>query len=343
MPKKSKKITPFSLRRLFGKAIPLSLNVELLAAEGATLAISLLAFVGFSLAMLLIIGVSFLLVSGIGFFPIALFVVVLGLALGVLGLMGINTFIAGVQYHLAMQGVTRKPMDVGLAWKLSAARFRDAFIVQGSLFALVFSIAFLALLPAVLLLDAPTLLAAFASPSALLAHAPLTLLVLCIFFLFIQPFLVLALPVAYFENATPTLVLARVQKYAYPHYMGILGVVIVLAFITGLSNTLVDWVTNFPLAQNLVRGTASLFVIASGLGFLLQIAALLFAFTLNLVTQTLLYLHMGRPQEQNTFRSSHPVAQMLSGMVHTHPRHARFLPVKWKTPGNGISKKPKSR
>ncbi len=329
----SGKNSTFSVQRLFSKAFTAALNPELLGLQGLTLLLSLLAFVVFTFGMGLVVFLTTIFSLSTGIFPIAVFTILLGIAIWVLGIMSINAFLNGVQFHLGMQAVSRKPLDLHLAWKLSSARWHDALLVQGSIAAIVVGLIVLSLIPSFFFPSAPSIIDAIRNPSGLGQRIPITLLVLGIFLFLLEPFLIMAPPIAYFENAKPTSVFDRVRKYVNLHYQQVLLSVILLVLITTFVNILADLVTGIPFSQVPVKEAAFSFVLVSGFSFIVQIIAILFSFTLAICTQTLMYLHVGKPQANNVFVTKGLVSRTLSSLARSHPRHSPYLPAKWKKPG----------
>ena len=326
--------TSFSYSKLFGKSISSALNVELLLLQGMTLVLSVLAFLVFTGFMGLIVYLAILPSLASGFLPVSVFVVLFGFAVWVLGMLAINAFVNGVQFHLAMQAVTKKPFDLNLAWKLSSARWRDAFVVQGSLLGFIVGLFVLSLIVSLLVSGNINVLSVLFQPANWTGSALATILVMGLLILMLQPFLMMMLPIVYFENTKPLQITQKLHEYVKPHYWALFGTLILLIILNVFLTSIADFATQLPATQSPVRETAVTFVIFTGFAFLVQILAILLTFTINLNTQTLLYLHVGKPEANTQFVTQGPLSTALSQMARSHPSHSGMLPVKWKTPGS---------
>lgn len=326
--------TTFSYSKLFSKAIASALNTHLLLWQGMMLALSLLAFVGFSSFMILMVFLTTTLSIASGFVPFALFVVLFGFAVWVLGMLAINTFINGVQFHLAMQSVAKRPLDVNLAWKLSSARWRDSFFVQGSLLGFVTGIFVLSLVVGTLISGSgASILNILMNPDLWFKSGLASVLAMGLLFVALEPFLLMMLPIVYFENTKPIQITQKLRSYVTPHYFQLLGTLVLLLIFNLVVTTIADYAITLPLMSAGLGKSVLTFVVFSGFGLIIQVIALLFTFTVNLNVQTLLYLHVGKPQLDTQFVTTGTLSTALSKLAHSHPSHSGLLPVKWKRLG----------
>lgn len=299
--------------------------------QGMLIALSLLAFVAFSSFMVLMVFLTSMLSIASGFVPFAMFVVIFGFAIWVLGMLAINAFMNGVQFHLAMQAITRKPLDLNLAWKLSSARWRDAFVIQGSMLGF-FAGLFVLSLIVTYIFSGNVQVWSFINPMHWsLAGAP-TLVTIGLLFVLLQPFLLMILPITYFEQTSPQDIISKLRRYVSPHYLQLLGTIVLLMVLNITINTIAEYATTLPL-QTPLGERALTFVVFSGFAFLVQIIALLFTFTNNLNAQALLYLHIGKPQPVVQFVTTGALSNAISNLARSHPSHTGMLPVKWKKLG----------
>lgn len=325
--------TPFSYSKLFNKSITSALNVQLLLHQGMMLSLSLLAFVGFSLFMFLMIFLTSMLAAASGFVPFAIFMIIFGVAVWVLGMLAINAFMNGVQFHLAMQAVTKRPLDLNLAWKLSSARWRDSFFVQGSLLGFFVGLFLLSFIVSFIFSGNANAVWILLNPLSWAQIGLPTILTMGLLLVALQPFLLMVLPIVYFEQTKPLHIVKKLQNYVTPHYFQLLGTMVLLLILNLVITTITDYVTNLPISQTPIRETALTFVVFSGFAFVVQILALLFTFTNNLNAQALLYLHIGKPESNTQFVTTGPFSTALSKLAHSHPSHMGYLPVKWKRLG----------
>ncbi len=323
--------TPFSYSKLFSKSISNSLNVHLLMLQGMLIALSLLAFVAFSSFMVLMVFLTSMLSISSGFMPFAMFVVLFGFAIWVLGMLAINAFMNGVQFHLAMQAVTKRPLDLNLAWKLSSARWRDAFVIQGSMLGFFVGLFVLSLIVSFIFSGNAQIWSLINPFNWAQAGAP-TLVTMGLLLVALQPFLLMILPLTYFENTQPHDIVGKLRRQIIPHYFQLLGTIVLLMVLNIVINSIAEYATTIPL-QTPLGDRALTFVIFSGFAFLIQVIALLFTFTNNLNAQTLLYLHIGKPQASTQFVTTGAFSTALSKLAHSHPSHSGMLPVKWKKLG----------
>ncbi len=325
--------TTFSYSKLFSKAIANALNTHLLLWQGMLLALSLVAFVGFSSFMLLMAFLTTLLSVASGFAPFALFVIIFGFAVWVLGMLAINAFVNGVQFHLSMQTVTRRPLDINLAWKLASARWRDSYMVQGSLLGFLVIIFVISLTLTTIISGNADIVQVLMTPSTWFTSGWATILSMGLLFVALEPFLLMMLPIVYFENVKAMQITQKLRSYVLPHYFQLLGTLVLLLILNLIISTIADYATTLPMTQLGLGRTVLTFVIFSGFGLVVQAVALLFTFTINLNVQTLLYLHIGKPQPNTQFVTTGTLSTALSKLAHSHPSHSGMLPVKWKKLG----------
>ncbi len=325
--------TPFAYSKLFSKSISATTNVQLLLHQGMILALSMLAFAGFSGFMFLMVFLTSMLSIASGFPPFAVFVVIFGFAIWILGMLAINAFANGVQFHLAMQAVTKRPLDLNLAWKLSSARWRDAFVVQGSVLGFFVGLFVLSLIVSFFVSGNANLLWTLINPAPWSQAGLPAILTMGLLFVALQPFLLMMLPIIYFEQTKPSQMVHKLRSYVTPHYVQLLGTIVLLIVLNLIIITITDLVTTIPISQTPIRETALTFVVFSGFAFVAQILALLFTFANNLNTQALLYLHIGKPQTNTQFVTTGKFSTALSKLAHSHPSHSGLLPVKWKRLG----------
>lgn len=325
--------TTFSYSKLFGKAIGNALNVHLLLWQGMLLALSLLAFVGFTSFMVLMVFLTTMLSIASGFTPFALFVIIFGFAVWVLGMLAINSFVNGVQFHLAMQIVTRRPLDINLAWKLASARWRDAYFAQGSLLGFVVALFVISLTVSTFLAGNANILNVLMTPSLWFQSGLASVLAMGLLFVALEPFLLMLLPIVYFENTKPLQITQKLRAYVVPHYFQLLGTLVLVLILNVVVSTIADFATTLPLTTLGLGRTVLTFVVFSGFGLVVQAIALLFTFTVNMNVQTLLYLHIGKPQPNTQFVTTGTLSTALSKLAHSHPSHSGLLPVKWKKLG----------
>lgn len=325
--------TTFSYTKLFSKAIANALNTNLLLLQGMILALSFLAFVGFSSFMVLMVFLTSLLSISSGFVPFAVFVVLFGFVIWILGMLAINAFANGVQFHLAMQAVSKRPLDINLAWKLSSARWRDAFIAQGSLLGFLVGLLVLSFMVSILFSGSADLAWALVNPSLWGQVGYPALLAMGLLLVALQPFLLMLFPIVYFEETKPTQVVNKLKSYVTPHYFQLLGTIVLLLILNLVVSTIAEYAMSIPTSQTPIRGTALTYVVFSGFALVVQALALLFTFTVSLNTQTLLYLHAGKPQPNTQFVTTGQLSTAISNLARSHPSHMGYLPVKWKKLG----------
>lgn len=330
--------TPFSYSKLFSKAISNALNVPLLLWQGMLLAISLVLFVIFTAFMGQMIFFTVMLAFGSGFFPFALFMIIFGIAVWLMGILAINAFMNGVQFHLAMQAISKRPLDIDLAWKLSSARWRDAFFVQGSMIGFFVGITILALVVSIVVAGNANAMLTILNPAQWSQAGFPGVLAAFLAVVALLPFLLMMLPIVYFEQTKPTHIVQKLRDYVRPHYFQLLGTIVLLLVLNLVVTTIADYITTVPVSQTPLRETALTFVVFSGFALLVQLLALLFTYTINLNAQTLLYLHIGKPKENTQFVTMGKFSTALSNLARSHPSHAGLLPVKWKKLG-GKNKK----
>ncbi len=325
--------TPFSYTKLFSKSISNALNVELLLLQGMMLALSLLAFVVFSSFMGLVVFLTAILSFSSGFPPLGIFVLLFGFAVWALGMIAINAFLNGVQYHLSMQAVTRKPFDLNLAWKLSSARWRDAFYAQGSLIGFFVGLFILSFIVSIIVSGNANWAGILLHPNlwSVAGLAPILVIVLAL--LTLQPFFLLMFPIVYFEHTKPLEIPRKLHAYVKPHYYHLMGAILLLIGINLLITRIADVMAILPAAQSPVRDTALTFVLFTGFAFFVQVVSIVVAICINLNTQALLYLHIGKPDPKTHFVTQGKWSTAVSKLAHSHPSHSGYLPVKWKRMG----------
>jgi hypothetical protein len=323
--------------KIISTGISRTLNPSLLALQGMMLIISIFSFVVFSAFMLLGVFFAAILAIATGFFPIAIFVGLFGIALWLLGMMAINAFTGGVHFHLAMQAATHKPIDLNLAWKLSSARWKDATIIQGCLVAILLT-AFVVSTLAVFVFSGNGSLGAWLSQPSLVRNlVGVSMLVMAALLFVLQPFLLLLLPTTYFEDVRPTQIFQRVNGYARPKYWPLFATAIGIILVNVLINVLSETLAQVPSSAN---APLSLVVYAT-IATLIQLGAILFSFTATICIQTTAYLYHGKPKPHTQFVSKGIVSHHLVRMVHSSPHHSGYLPIKWKQPSSRFPQRQK--
>lgn len=312
----------------FTTGISRTLNPSLLGWQALMLMITVFAFVVIGGFVGLSVFLISLLAASTGFLPLALFIILFGLVIGLLLLMAVNAFVDGVHYHLAMQAIARKPIDFDLAWKLSSARWKDALVVQGSVVAMILAALLVSALASVLIYPPANGLNWLMNPAQWVDVLGVPFIIILALLVAMQPFLFLLLPSVYFESASPAQVLKRLFHYVKPAYwilmLAGLGVIVFNVVIGSLA----DWVTTL-----LSTGTNPLTVVAMALAAtLIQLGAFLFTFSATVSIQTTAYLHRAKPKESVQFVSSGFVSRALASMARNKPHHSGRLPVKWKSP-----------
>jgi hypothetical protein len=332
-PKNPASETTFSYTKLFSKAISYSTNTHLLLWQGMLLALSLFAFAIFTSLMMLVAGLTTVLSFAFGFWPLALFVIIFGFAVWVLGMLAINAFMNGVQFHLSMQAVAKRPLDINLAWKLASARWRDSYLVQGSVLGFIVIIFILSLALTTIVSGNADVVRVLMTPSTWFSSGLATILSMGLLFVALEPFLLMMLPVVYFENVKAIQITQKLRSYVLPHYFQLLGTLVLLLILNVVVSSIADYASTLPFTQLGLGRTILTFVIFSGFGLVVQAIALLFTFTVNLNVQTLLYLHIGKPQTNTQFVTTGTLSTALSKLARSHPSHTGMLPVKWKKLG----------
>lgn len=330
---------PFSFFRLFSKSISSALNVHALLLQGMTLALSLLAFVLFTAFMGMTVFLTSILSIASGVFPVAIFVMLFGFAIWILGLLAINAFANGVQFHLVMQAVSKRPLDINLAWKLSSARWKDAFVVQGAVLGFIVSMFILSLIVSLIVSGSAQWALVLLNPSSWSSAGWITVLIVGGLVVLLQPFFMMLLPITYFDSVSPSHVVERLRKQVRPHYIQLLATLVLLVALNMIVSAISDTVVSLPFSSSTINDTAATFVMFSAFALLVQVLTVLITFTINLHTQTLLYLHIAPPKEHVPFVTKGTVSTALSRMAHSHPSHSGMLPVKWKTPGGSAKRK----
>ncbi|MEK6820919.1 MAG: hypothetical protein AABY11_00785, partial [archaeon] len=273
----------FSVIHVLSEALSRSLNLNVLGVQAMVLVLLLFAqivWTGFIGLGVLLITIAFFSTS---FIPLIFFGILFGLATWILGIMAINSFLVGVHYHISMQSVTRRVVDLNIAWKLAAARWKDAIIVNGSIAAMIL-IAFVL----------SALVVSWANPAALFplgAHGSMSQLVntLALSFLVVSgvmilliPFFMLIHPTLYFENVSPAKVYSRVSTYMRAHVGKI--------FLTGVATCLIaSLVSGIADGISLLApmGVSPIFVLAHVAFYTcIQLLALVFTLTFVVHAQT---------------------------------------------------------
>jgi hypothetical protein len=331
--KKSRTITPSAsstntLVEIFKTGITRTLNPSLLGWQALMLMMTIFGFLVIGGFIALGIVLLSLIAAATGFLPLALFIILFGLVIGLLLLMSVNAFVDGVHYHLAMQAVSRRRIDMDLAWKIASARWKDALVVQGSVMAIILAALVVSVLVSMAINPPIGGWSWLMNPSQWLGTIGVTLVIGIALLVALQPFLFLLLPSIYFENASPSQVFKRLFHYVKTRYwllmVGALGVI----GLNILISTLADWVTGY-----LTMGNTPILVIVFGLAAtLIQLGAILFSFSATVSIQTVAYLHIAQPKESIQFVSSDFVSRALARMAKDHPSHSGRLPVKWKSP-----------
>ena len=240
--------TSFSYSKLFSKSISAAANVQLLLQQGMVLALSMFAFVGFSGFMFLMVFLTSMLSIASGFAPFAVFVVLFGFAIWILGMLAINAFANGVQFHLAMQAVAKRPLDLNLAWKLSSARWRDAFVVQGSVLGFFAGLFVLSLIVSFIVSGNANLMWTLINPLTWSQAGFPAILAMGLLFVALQPFLLMMLPVVYFEQTKPVQVVHKLRNYVTPHYFQLLGTIVLLIILNLIITTIADFAATVPIS-----------------------------------------------------------------------------------------------
>ncbi|MFH0970397.1 MAG: hypothetical protein V1776_02970 [Candidatus Diapherotrites archaeon] len=316
----------FSFWDVFWEGFAHAISPSLLSAQALVLIILIFAlltwtgFMGLGGLLLSIMALSF------SSLPLVLFVVLFGLVLWILGIMAINAFVQGIEYHLAMQSVTRKPIDLNLAWKLASARWKDAFIVQGCFSAIIIT-AFI-ISSAAIFFFSPEKNILLVPPLQWIKALAIAFAVLTGVLVALQPFLLLLLPTVYFENVSPAQVFARIHSYVRRRYVRLLAVAVGIIAINMIIGSIADMAYTIPIERTLPFSIIVFAVVAT----IIQLLVILFTFTLTVCIQTLLYLHVGKPKTATQFVSTGIVGTALSRMTPENPHYSGRLPVKWKSP-----------
>lgn len=337
MKKSSKKTTRIApptdsplnqLSQIFKTGIVCTLNPQLLGWQALMLMMTVFGFLVIGGFVALGIVLLILIASATGFFPLALFIILFGLVIGLLLLMAVNSFVDGVHYHLAMQAVSRRKIDMDLAWKLASARWKDALVVQGSVVAIILVALLVSILVSTIINPPGNGWMWLLNPAQWVSTISVTLIVGIALLVALQPFLFLLLPAIYFENATPSQVFKRIFQYVKSRYwmlfLGAAGVIVLNVLVSSLA----DWITSSLIMEN-----TPIYVIVFGLAAtLVQLVAILFSFSATVNIQTVAYLHVAKPKETIQFTSSDFVSRALARMAKDKPSHSGRLPVKWKSP-----------
>ncbi len=313
---------------IFRTGIACSLNPVLLGWQALMLMMTLFGFLVIGGFVALGIVLLFIIASATGFFPLALFILLFGLVIGLLLLMSVNAFVGGVHYHLAMQSVSRRKIDMDLAWKLASARWKDAWVVQGSMLAILVSALLVSFIVSALFQPPASGWQWLLRPEQWISFLGVPLLIGLALLVALQPFLFLLLPSVYFEGASPSQVFKRIFQYVRPRYwtlmLGSLGVILLNFLVSGIA----DWFTD-----SLIAGNTPATIIVFGLAAtLIQLGAVLFTFSATVNIQTVAYLHAANPKETIQFTSTDFVARALARMAKDKPHHSGRLPVRWKNP-----------
>ncbi|MDP2666588.1 MAG: hypothetical protein Q8P05_03750 [Candidatus Diapherotrites archaeon] len=320
------------------RALGIATHIPLLTAQAMIIILTLLALAMFTVFMgVAALGTALVL----GFPGVGAAAIGLALIIWVIGIIGINAFANGIQYHITMQTISKKPIDISLAWKLSSARVGDAFVLQSILLIFFLILLGLAFLP--ILVSLPSISTVLANPLQMgLMIGPLFLGLFAVLII-LSPFLMLFLPIVFFEDAHPGEVIERARKYVKGNYWSILLVLAGLVFINIFVSMIADFFSGtmtLPFDKN---QRVLLFVGVVILSFIVQAIATLYATTFSVVTQTLLYLKVGKPPEKVTFITRGAVSYALSRVAgdskSTFSLPASSRTPKWKTP----KRKTKSR
>ncbi len=316
------------LSEIFKTGIARTLNPSLLGWQALMLMMTIFGFLVIGGFVALGIVLLSLIAAATGFFPLALFIILFGLVIGLLLLMAVNSFVDGVHYHLAMQAVSRRKIDMDLAWKLASARWKDALVVQGSVMAMILAALVVSIIVSTLVNPPGNGWAWLLNPAQWVSTIGVTLIIGIALMVALQPFLFLLLPSVYFENANPSQVFKRLFQYVKPRYwmllLGAFGVIVLNLLVSALG----DWITS-----SLTMGNTPVFAIIFGLAAtLIQLAVILFTFSVTVTIQTVAYLHVAKPKETIQFTSTDFVSRALSRMAKDKPSHSGRLPVKWKSP-----------
>jgi MFS family permease len=269
-----------------------------------------------------------LIAAATGFLPLALFIILFGVVIGLLLLMGVNAFVDGVHYHLSMQAVSRRRIDMDLAWKLASARWKDAWIVQGSVNAMILIALLLSLVVSVIVSPPVSGWSWLLNPAQWVDVLAIPLIIGVALLVALQPFLFLLLPSVYFDNATPSQVFKRLFQYVKPRYWMLLVAALGVLGFNLIVSGLAEWATQWLSVES-----APIVALVLGLfGVLIQLFAILFTFSATVNIQTVAFLHAAKPKEVIQFTSSDFVSRALSRMARDKPSHSGRLPVKWKSP-----------
>lgn len=320
---KTKSVKPISVSDIVQHAFTMSTNPHLLFNQTKAFVFLIFSVLLLTGAAFLLGGVLFLLAYATNNFLLMFLVVFVVTLLWFVGLNIATVFFNGLRFHLAMQHATHKSLDFHLAWKLSAARWHDAFWTQVVLDG--FLLVGLGLLIGLaLLLGSFNLVVGFTA-------AGIGILLLIVSFIYIQPYLFLIFPVAYFESLTPRNVFLRTVQYIKPQFWHVFALVVIFA--------LVSWIIGGSVSQatmGMFLQMAAMHPVIVVLGLFLlvfiHVALNVFISTFGTSIQTQLYLRVGNLKEQNIFVSRDPLAKHLSRMARNHPSHSPYYPVKWKSP-----------
>ena len=224
------------LSQIFKTGITRTLNPSLLGWQALMLMMTIFGFLVIGGFVALGVVLLSLIAAATGFFPLALFIILFGLVIGLLLLMSVNAFVDGVHYHLAMQAVSRRKIDMDLAWKLASARWKDALVVQGSVVAIILAALLVSILVSAFVNPPGNGWAWVLNPAQWVSTIGVTLIIGIALLVALQPFLFLLLPSIYFENATPSQVFKRLFQYVRPRYwmllLGAFGVIALNLFVS---------------------------------------------------------------------------------------------------------------
>jgi hypothetical protein len=329
--------TSTSVGSVIAQALSVAARVDLLALQGAAILLAVLAMGLFSILMG--IGVlGLVLITGLSLVSVVILVV--GIVLWLAGIIGISAFISGTQYHLVLQAISGKVIDFHQAWKLSSARWVDAFKLQCYIFTGIIILFLLAFAPAVLniLQNFPAgLLESVSNPASFLGMVGFSILALGILLILIWPFLILIPPTVYFEQAGPLQVIKRVKKYLAGTYWKVLGFGVLLLIV----NSVISWIAELfsfsEMMNNAVASAPFLAFFLIGIAFIVQVLAVLYTTTFSLSAVSLLYLDVGKPKSHNKFVTTGVVSSAISKLA--LPKSS----VQWKWPEKKSPKKPKRK
>lgn len=330
-----------SMGNLIGKALSVATRVDLLAMQGAAIVLTVLAMGLFTIVM----GIGVLSLAVLtGFSLVTLVIGVVGFVIWLVVIIGIAAFINGAQYHLVLQAVSGKPIDFHSAWRLSSARWVDAFKLQCYIFTGIIFFFLVAFAPAVwsVLKNFPSgLLSVLANPVSFWSSVGFSIILLAALLVLAWPFLILIPPTVYFEQAHPLEIVSRVRKYLDGNYWRavVFGVFLLVV------NSVIGWVADFFSFSEVVNDTVSsapfVAVLFIGVSFVIQVLAILYTTTFSISAVSLFYLDVGKPKKHHTFVTKGSVSTALSRLA----RSGSHSPsVEWKWPEKKpVRKQPKRK